>query len=210
MARALPSTVPPLPLEIGVPTGRAVVHQGEPCPGPMVVARGALYVSTVDDQGRVLGLDVVGPGDVVGEMAAVPARATTRALGACRLAPAPDRGLTAMFSAREQRLASFACQLAWLDVPGRVRFRLHDLAHRFGRPATGGALVSLGLTQEELAHLCGTSRESANRALRTLIDEGQLHMRGRGRYVVPIDQASGASFDASAPSCSITRLQVPQ
>ncbi len=47
----------------------------------MVVAKGAVYVSTVDDQGRVLGLDVAGPGDVVGDLHAVPARATRAGLG---------------------------------------------------------------------------------------------------------------------------------
>lgn len=210
MGRAVPSAVQPLPLEIGVPLGRAVIRQGEPCSRPMVVAKGAFYVSTVDDQGRVLGLDVVGPGDVVGDMPAVPARATAQALGACRVAPAPDRGLTALFNAREHRLWSFACQLAWLDVPGRVQHRLHDLAHRFGRPVAGGTLISLGLTQEQLAHLCGTSRESANRALRALVAEGRIQVMGRGKYVVALDQDPSASFEGPPPSCSITRLQVLQ
>jgi CRP/FNR family transcriptional regulator, cyclic AMP receptor protein len=210
MARAMPSAVRSLPHEIGVPSGRTVVRQGEPCPRPMVVIKGAMYVCTVDDQGRVLGLDVAGPGDVVGDLHAVPARATARALGACRLAPAPERDLLALFHERERRLSAFACQLAWLDVPGRVHQRIHDLAHRFGRPVPGGTLIALGLTQEQLAHLCGTSRESANRALQASIAEGQVRVLGRGRYLVPVDQASSASFGASPASCNITRLQVLQ
>ncbi len=193
MARAMPSAVQPLPLEVGVPAGRVVVRQGEPCPHPVVVAQGALYVSTVDDQGRVLGLDVTGPGDIVGEPAGASARATARALGPCRLAPARDRHLAALLDVREQRLASLAFQLAWLDVAGRVQHRLRDLATRFGRPVPGGTLVALGLTQEELAQLCGTSRETANRVLRALVAHGRLRLIGRGRFIVPPAQGSGAS-----------------
>ena len=210
MGRAMPSAVHPLPLEIGVPAGRVVVRQGEPSPGPLVVAQGTLYVSTVDDQGRVLGLDVVGPGDLVGELPPEPARATARALASCRLAPASDRTVTTLFIERERRLSSFACQLAWLDVPGRVRHRLLDLARRFGRPVVGGAVIALGLSQEDIAHLCGTSRESANRALRALAAEGQIQVVGRGRYLVATDQGSLEPFDPLLPSCNITKLQVLQ
>jgi CRP/FNR family transcriptional regulator, cyclic AMP receptor protein len=209
MARAMPRAVQPLPLEIGVPPGRVVVRQGEPCGRPMVVARGAVYVSAVDDQGRVLGLDVVGSGDVVGEPTAGPARATARALGPCRLAPAPSADIALLVDAQAQRLLSLACQLAWLDVEGRVQHRLHDLASRFGRPVPTGTLVSLGLTQEDLAHLCGTSRESANRAIRSLVSLGRLEVRGRGRFVVPSAQPLAPSV-VPPPSCSITRLHVPQ
>ena len=210
MAGGMPSAVHTLPLEVGVPSGRMVLRQGEPCPHPVVVAQGALYVSTVDDQGRVLGLDVAGPGDMVGEPSCVPARATARALGRCRIAPVRDRQVTALLEAREQRLAALAFQLAWLDVAGRVQHRLHDLAGRFGRPVPDGTLVALGLTQEELAHLCGTSRETANRALRALVAQGRLRVTGRGRFVVPSGQGSGGPAAAAPPSCNITRLQLPQ
>ena len=49
-----------------VPAGRVIVRQGEPCSGVSVVTHGALLESAVDDDGRVLGLDVLGPGDPVG------------------------------------------------------------------------------------------------------------------------------------------------
>lgn len=212
MARGLPRAVQPLPLEIGVPAGRVVVRQGEACGPPSVVTAGALFVSTVDPEGRVLGLDVAGPGDVVGEPIARPARATARALRPCRLTPAPADELISLVDKQAERMLALACQLAWLDVTARVHHRLLDLARRFGRPIPGGTLLALGLTQEDLAHLCGTSRETANRAIHALVTLGRLELRGRGRFVLGPDQTSGVGTGSAdpPPSCSITRLHVPQ
>ena len=188
MARAMPSAVQPLPLEIGVPPGRAVVRQGEPCPRPMVVARGAVYVSTVDDQGRVLGLDVVGPGRRGGRSAR---RARARH-GAGAWEPVgwhrrPIAGSPHSFNEREQRLWSFACQLAWLDVPGRVHHRMHDLAHRFGRPVPGGALIALGThagaAGAPVRHVAGIGQPRVAGVGRP---RGASRSCGRGRYVVAV------------------------
>jgi CRP/FNR family cyclic AMP-dependent transcriptional regulator len=168
-----------------VPAGRVIVRQGEPASGVSVVTDGALLESAVDDDGRVLGLDVLGPGDAVGGMHGSPATADVRALIAARLRPVgPDRAGW-LLDGRRQRLADLAVQLAWLGVTDRVASRLEDLAERFGRPTPGGTVVRLALTQEDLAALCGTSRESANRALRSLRDDGRVQILGRGRFLIP-------------------------
>jgi CRP/FNR family cyclic AMP-dependent transcriptional regulator len=170
---------------LAVPSGRLVVRQAQPCAGVSMVTHGAFFESAVDDDGRVLGFDVLGPGDAVGGSFGVPAAADVRALRPSRLcAVAPDR-VAWLMDARRERLAELARQLAWLDVTERVALRLDDLATRFGRPSPGGTLVRLPLTQDHLAALCGTSRESANRALRTLRDDGLVRLVGRGRYLMP-------------------------
>jgi CRP-like cAMP-binding protein len=85
---------------------------------------------------------------------------------------------------RTWRSIQLAQELAWLPVNARIERRLGDLAERFGRPVDEGTLVALPLSQEDLAHLAGTSRESANRALRHLITDGRLAAAARGRYIV--------------------------
>jgi CRP-like cAMP-binding protein len=45
-------------------------------------------------------------------------------------------------------------------------------------------LILLPLTQDEVAALVGTTRESANRALRVLVADGEIRVAARGRYVV--------------------------
>jgi CRP-like cAMP-binding protein len=49
---------------------------------------------------------------------------------------------------------------------------------------SGGTLVPFTLSQEALASLAGTTRETANRAIRGLIRQGALATERRGRYVV--------------------------
>ena len=71
-----------------------------------------------------------------------------------------------------------------MDVRTRVARRLDDLADRFGRPVEDGRLILLPLTQDEIAAIAGTSRESANRALRSLVAAGTIRIAARGRYVI--------------------------
>jgi CRP/FNR family cyclic AMP-dependent transcriptional regulator len=173
----------PLPL-MAVRRGQHIVRQGEPFAGPWVVRSGALFCSAISDDGRVLALDVLGPGDLVGEPDGAPAEYGVRVLRPGRLRAARPAERTDLASIRTRRMAALARDLAWLDVAQRIEERLLDLAERFGRPVAGGLLVALPLTQEDLAALAGTSRESANRALRLLGREGRVTMVGRGKYVV--------------------------
>jgi CRP/FNR family transcriptional regulator, cyclic AMP receptor protein len=78
--------------------------------------------------------------------------------------------------------------LAWatlLDARGRTAAWLGLLAERVGRPQPPG-VVSIGarLSQDDLAAMTGLSRETVNRALRSLVAEGLVGLRRR-RYVVP-------------------------
>jgi CRP-like cAMP-binding protein len=86
--------------------------------------------------------------------------------------------------------------MACLDVRERLRSRLTDLAQRFGAPVPGGVRIGIRLSQEELAELTGSARESVNRALRSMQRDGQVRIEGRGRYVLS--------------SCNNTRLQLAQ
>ena len=183
MAERLPRPYQPLPL-MAVRRGQHVVRQGESFAGAWVVKSGALLASAVLDNGHVLALDVLGPGDLVGEPDGAPAECGVRALRPGRLRKVRLNESADLSAARARRIAALARDLAWLDVSTRIEERLVDLASRFGRPVPGGTLVPLPLTQEDLAALTGTSRETANRALRSLQREGRVSCVGRGRYVV--------------------------
>jgi CRP/FNR family cyclic AMP-dependent transcriptional regulator len=189
VAERLPRSHEPLPL-IAIRPGQHVVRQGEACAGPWVVESGALLASAVSDDGHILALDVLGPGDLVGEPDGAPAEHDVKALRPGRLRIAGAAEAAGLAAARARRAAGLARDLAWLDVGSRIEGRLVDLACRFGRPVPGGTLVSLPLTQEDLAALTGTSRESANRALRALERRGRLTCATRGRYVVAASLAA--------------------
>lgn len=175
--------VEPLPLAIVRP-GQAPVRQGEPTPALWRVDTGLLRATLVRGDGRELTLDLLGPGELVGEPQGLVSAWTVVALRPSRLVRIDQDHAADLLAERAQRLASIAHQLAWDDVSTRVEARLHDLAARFGRPVLGGTLVPITLSQEVVASLAGTTRETANRAIRGLVGRGTLATERRGRYVV--------------------------
>ena len=173
--------VEPLPLVILRP-GQAPVRQGEPCAGIWRVQAGLLCASVVTDDGRELWLDLMGPGDVVGDDAGVRSAWTSRALRPSRLVA--DPGDPDAIAARTARLAAVATQNAWLSSRERVERRIRDLADRFGVAVPGGVEIPFALRQDDLAALAGTSRETATRTVHAMTAAGWLVRIRRGRYVV--------------------------
>jgi len=186
----------PLPLTVVLRSGATLIRQGASGDGLWLVQSGALRTASVTDDGRELVLDVLGPGEGVGEPAGVSSPVTVRALRPCRLAPVGPRAAADLLASRAHRAAALAADLAWLDVRSRVSRRLDDLSERFGRAVDGGRLILLPLTQDEVAAMAGTSRESANRALRALAADGTIRVAARGRYVVQMRLHAVASRNA--------------
>jgi hypothetical protein len=137
----------------------------------------------VDPDGRRLGLDILGVQDLVGGPPGWIAEASVRAMVETSLAPAGPAELRDGLTRRAQRSSALACTLAWGRVAERVAGRLEDLAERFGRPVAGGWSIPLALTQDDLADLAGSTRESVNRALAELARHGRVRAH-RGTYVV--------------------------
>lgn len=183
MSQRPSGAVEPLPLVVLRP-GQVPGRQDEPCPALWVVESGALWASVVAAEGHQLLLDLLGPGDLAGEPDGAPSACTLRALRPTRLRPVAPARVADGLGQRAGRLTQLACDLAWLDAPGRVERRLAELADRFGRPVPTGTAIALRLTQEDLAAFAGTTRETANRAVRTLVARGRLSVERRGRYVV--------------------------
>ena len=151
-------------------------------------------VEVLRHDGRRLVLDVLGPGDGVGgpgdaigaELLDRPrvAQATARALGPGRLRAMVPGEEVPLLARRAERAARFAADLAWFDVPTRLLARLTVLAERFGHPVPGGVAIGLRLGHDDLAAICGTSRESVTRAMSGLVAEGRVEVPRRGRVVV--------------------------
>ncbi|MEO8477816.1 MAG: Crp/Fnr family transcriptional regulator [Actinomycetota bacterium] len=183
MAERLTRWHEPLPLT-PLRTGQAVIRQGEHAPGLWRVRSGVLTAAAVGNDGRELTLDVLGPGDPVGEPDGAVSAHTVRAMRPSRLVPVAGCDAEALLATRSRRREALACDLAWLGVDERVARRLDDLASRFGKSEAGGTVIPFTLTQETLASLAGTTRESANRAIRRLVAFGTIAVVGRGRYLV--------------------------
>lgn len=188
-----PRRLQPLPLELTVRPGSVVVRQGDPCPPMRVVERGAFIVEVLRHDGCRLALDVLGPGDGVGgpggdathrDDDARVAQATVRALGPGRLRDVEPGEEIALLARRAERAARLAADLAWFDVPTRLLARLQVLAARFGRPVPHGVQIGLRLTHDDLAALCGTTRESVSRSMSELVRQGRVDVPRRGHIVL--------------------------
>jgi CRP/FNR family cyclic AMP-dependent transcriptional regulator len=183
MAERRPRRSLPLPL-ILASSGREILRQGEICLEPRIVHVGALITIAVSPEGQALALGVLGPGDLVSGPVGVASTFSARALRPSQLRPAVGEDLGPLEAERSRRMAELACELAWLDVTTRIEHRLVDLAVRFGRPVGGGLSVPWRLSQEDLAALAGTTRESANRSIRRLVGTGRISVVKRSRYLV--------------------------
>ena len=69
--------------------------------------------------------------------------------------------------------------LVFMDVPARLAKTLINLGSRFGEPVEEGLRVPHDLTQEEMAQLVGSSRETVNKALMDFANRGWIAREGR-------------------------------
>jgi len=173
----------PLPLVV-VRAGHTAVRQGEPCPDLWAVESGVFEARVVSLEGRSFLFDLLGPGDTIGALGDAPSPWTATALRPARLLPLRDADAAAAMAAATQRATTIAADLAWFGVTERIERRLIDLARRLGRPVAGGTLITVRLTQDDLASMVGATRETANRALGRLLARGAIERQGRARYVV--------------------------
>jgi CRP/FNR family transcriptional regulator, cyclic AMP receptor protein len=75
-------------------------------------------------------------------------------------------------------------EFASLDTQGRVAARIVELSARFGQPRPDGSvLITLPLSQEQLATWVGSSREATAKALGQLRERGLVET-GRRRLTV--------------------------
>jgi CRP-like cAMP-binding protein len=164
--------------------GQALFTEGDLADRVFVIERGWVMITSVAPGGREIVLGLRGPTDVIGDMSALdgaPRSATALAAGEVEATVAPGSALTRALSdaATAMELLRLLAnrlrdadrkrlEFASLDTLGRVAWRLHELAERFGEATPEGIEVELPLSQEQLASWCGASREATVKALAAL------------------------------------------
>jgi CRP-like cAMP-binding protein len=175
-------------------SGATIVHEHDDSGSVLIILEGQVAASTLGQGGKDVLLGVAGPGDLVGELAALrgalrsatlTARTDVEALtvpaGAFRqfLRTAPEAAVAVLdvVMARLEAADAQRRDMASLDVVARVAARLLELSDRFGH----GPEVEV--THEELAAWAGASREAVTKALAVLRGLGCLQTH-RGRITV--------------------------
>lgn len=178
--------------------GTTICRQGDPATHLFVVISGLIKVITVNRSGQQSVLALRGSGDVVGELAgeltgyrtaSMVAVSQVRAVvvGHEKFLAFLDGHLPAAHAYRRmitQRFSDTADSLyAQSTTSGAQRLAqlLLDLAEKYGEPAgPGQALVlTLPLSQEELASLASASRATVTRALHDWRGRGLIQTRTR-------------------------------
>jgi CRP/FNR family transcriptional regulator, cyclic AMP receptor protein len=172
--------------------GEVVFHEGDPADSLFLVASGRLAVWSSTPLGDSTMLNVVGPGGFFGELALLETgskrSATVRALEPAETMsvgraeferlrleqPSVDRILLAALASELRRISALLMEMVHVPAETRVLRRLLAVAALWDGGPKGGALP---ITQEDLAGLAGTTRSTANRALRQAAADGLVALR---------------------------------
>jgi CRP/FNR family transcriptional regulator, cyclic AMP receptor protein len=177
-----------------------VFKEGAPGTKLYGVIAGRLLITTASDKGLELHLNVVEPGEVVGEIAFLdggPRTATGRAAetSTCfemdraaffRLldrVPQLSTHLLQLLCRRVRWMTRLAADSAFLSVPERLAARLRDLA----RPQVASEPLEVRISQADLAQFVGISRQVVNGYLRAWEREGRVELRRGSIRIKSID-----------------------
>jgi CRP/FNR family transcriptional regulator, cyclic AMP receptor protein len=178
------------------PAGQLLFQRGDKDDRLIAVISGQIRLSLLTPQGKELVIKVLGPWEVLGELAVLdglPRSADAQALeqtaaivftrerflGVC--ARRPDLPLSlARYLSGLLRATNFQMEsIALYDLQARlVRFLLFALEQTHGPTPPRMAPLVLGLSQSDLAAVLGASRPRVNNALQDLIANGAVQRDG--------------------------------
>ncbi|MCG3173828.1 MAG: CRP-like cAMP-activated global transcriptional regulator [Myxococcota bacterium] len=182
------------------PKESLIVSQEEAGDALFIIHSGKVKVLLYGDTGREIILTTFKRGDFFGEMSLLdnqPRSANVIAMEDSELLVLRRESflthlkthhetalaILAEMSRRLRKADSVIGNLALLDVYGRVARLLLEMAQNDGEETEDGLLIRARPTQQEIASMVGTSRETVSRALNEFQRRGFIDMHGRGILV---------------------------
>jgi CRP/FNR family transcriptional regulator, cyclic AMP receptor protein len=172
---------------------QVVIVQGTLGHEMYAVLHGRLKVVRSSAEGKEATIGILEAGEMFGEIAMLDGglrTASVETLEPCELLVLPRKTVMQyldrhpqvmhqMIAALCQRLRSvddFLQDAMFLNLPQRLGKTLRQLAIQHGIKDDEGVTIDLKLTQQELANMVGSSRESVNKQLSVWMEHGWLHM----------------------------------
>ncbi len=196
------SDIADLLIDRSYPSRSVVFEEGVPGDYMYIIKEGQVKISKLSDDGREKILEILGPGDFVGEMALLdggPRSASVKSTEPCVLLALSRHDFMSLLRENSEislelireltrRLRETDEQVRGLlfeRVEGRTRRLLRRLACEpvDGQPERRATQPT---THQLLADQVGTSRETITRVLKQLREEGWLEQQGK-RYLVPVE-----------------------
>jgi CRP/FNR family transcriptional regulator, cyclic AMP receptor protein len=193
--------------------GTTIFHQGSDGDLLYLIVRGQVRIFTNSQLGQELSVKLFRDGDFFGELALLdgqPRSASAQAMRptttltlhrdafreAIRSSPEIAVAVLEELSARLRGSNTYAEHLASHSAPQRVVRTLLDLADQHGVSERGATRIDLHLTQDDLASLAGTSRETVNRVLGGLRDQGLIQVERARVSVLNLPQLERMTVDS--------------
>lgn len=182
-----------------------IIFAGDQSDSLYFIISGSVTILLEDDEGREMIISYLNKGDFFGEMGLFSdsedesssgrtawVRAKTECevaeigyekfMELCRADPALMFALTKQMASRLQKTTRKVGDLAFLDVTGRVAHCLLELCKE-PDAMTHPDGMQIKITRQEIGRIVGCSREMVGRVLKSLEEQGLVHVRGKTMVV---------------------------
>jgi CRP/FNR family cyclic AMP-dependent transcriptional regulator len=177
------------------PGGQTLFHMGDEGGSLHFIERGRVKVTIPSYSGEEMILAILGAGELLGELSLLdgePRSATVQALEATEtlclnredlLALMRDRfsvveKILGVLARRIRNMDTLLAEAHFLDITSRLAKKILDLSDAFGIREGGQVRIGVKVTQKELASMIGATRESINKQLKALRDQGIVRISG--------------------------------
>jgi CRP/FNR family transcriptional regulator, cyclic AMP receptor protein len=181
-----------------------IFHQGDPGDSLHVVATGAVKILLPSAEGEEAIIATLRPGDFFGELALLDGATRSATAAAVEptetltlprpvlidlLATVPGLGdrLLVGLAKELRRLTSQVEELYFLDLAGRLAMRLTRLAEAAQPDTRGQIRLNWPYTQSDLAAMIGGTRQSVNKLLAQLVDDGFIQIQPDELIITNLD-----------------------
>jgi len=177
------------------PAGQTLFHMGDEGGSLHFIERGRVKVTIPSSSGEELILAILGAGNLLGELSLFdgkPRSATVQALEDTETLCLHREDLLALMRGRFDVVEKILVVLAgrirdtdtlladkhFLDITARLAKKILDLGDTFGIQEGGQVRIGVRITQKDLASLIGATRESINKQLKALREQGLVRISG--------------------------------
>ena len=182
-----------------------IVREGDPGGQFYIILDGSVAVTRVASDGRETILSILKSNDFFGEMSLFDSSlrsASIKTLSDVKVgvidekaflevlerSPKIARYLVTALSQRLRAANQLIAATTSQDIRARLASLLLNLSSQFGEPVDSGTRISLRLTNQEMANMIATTRETVNRTLNRFWDEKLVDMRTAHVVIVDPDR----------------------
>lgn len=200
-----------------VEQGRDIYRAGDLSDRVYLLKSGKLKLWRESDDGKEFILYFMGPGDLFGELAIAEQEVRTETATVLEDAfvcsvgcqdferflsrqPSLALRISRVIGERKQRLEQRVLDLVTKDVRTRLAHALAELAEDFGEEGEDGVRIDLRLTQSDLAHLVGSTRETTSTVFNEFRRAGFVDSEGRTVRVLQPESLAGYVWDPDVES----------